>query len=294
MTYYNTRNQNLINLSQMAMSGQVTYKLDQIASIYINGRAYFNVFRRYNSPYNIVIEDYNGDIYLHQDLMIRESLKTILCLTDYASNNIYTLNATSFKHNGPVPSLAHNMADMRWTEVHAKYQAVSVNFGGILYDSQDHLPISSNQEDEDRSTLLYEPGLVASYGLSSHTEVPYTEAPQYKPSNESVRKRKAEDDLDKLFKTSSTARPIFEHLSRKRKEQEESIEDEEEKEKEEEQEVEDDEDDEEEDEEDEEDEEEEEEEEADDEEEEEEEEEQDDKHYFILRNGNKFRKVVKY
>ena len=307
MTDYNTRNQNLINLSQMAMSGQVTYKLDQIASIYINGRAYFNVFRRYNSPYNIVIEDYNGDIYLHQDLMIRESLKTILCLTDYASNNIYTLNATSFKHNGPVPSLAHNMADMRWTEVHAKYQAVSVNFGGILYDSQDHLPISSNQEDEDRSTLLYEPGLVASYG---------PEPPQYKPSNESVRKRKAEDDLDKLFKTSSTARPIFEHLSRKRKEQEESIEDEEEKEKEEEQEVEeeeedeeeeeeeeekeeeqeveDDEDDEEEDEEDEEDEEEEEEEEADDEEEEEEEEEQDDKHYFILRNGNKIRKVVKY
>lgn len=321
MTDFNTRNQNLINLSQMAMCGQVTHKIDQIASIYINGRAYFNVFRRYNSPYNIVIEDYNGDIYLHQDLMIRESLKTILCLTDYASNNIYTLNATSFKHNGPVPSLAHNMADMRWSEIQAKYQAVSVNFGGILYDSQDHLPISSNQEDEDRSTLLYEPGLVASYG----PEVPQYKAPQYKPSNESVRKRKAEDNLDELLRTSATARPVFEHLSKKRKEredhkeQEESIKDdeesqkcqlirnshgtcvcecdeaddeEEEEEKEEEEEEDEDEDEEEEEEEDEE---EEEEEEVDEEEEEEEQEDsRDDKYYVVLRNGNKIRKVVKY
>ena len=178
MTDLNTRNQNLINLSQMAMSGQITHKIDQIASIYINGRAYFNVFRRYNSPYNIVIEDYNGDIYLHQDLLIRESLKTILCLTEYASNNIYTMNATSFKHNGPVPSLSRNMADMRWSHIQDKYHAVSVNFGGILYDNQDHLPISSNQEeDEDRSTLLYEPGLVASYG--SISDAPQYEAPQY-------------------------------------------------------------------------------------------------------------------
>jgi hypothetical protein len=203
------------------------------------------------------------------------------------------------------------MADMRWSHIQDKYHAVSVNFGGILYDSQDHLPISSNQEeDEDRSTLLYEPGLVASYGSIS-------QAP-----NDNVRKRKAEDSLDELFRTSTTARPVFEHLSKKRKEEEESIEDEEEdeeeeelkkcplirpscetcvcecdvKDQEEEEEDEDEEEEEDEDEDEDEDENEEEDEEDEDEEEdeeEEEEEEKDDKHYFILRNGNKIRKASK-
>lgn len=134
MSATDIRNERLAQLSQMIVNGQVTSKLDNIATIHINSRFYFNVFRRYNSPYNIVIEDYNGDIYLHQDHTIRTSLKTVLCLQDYQVSNIYTWNATSFKHNGPVPSTDKDIADMRWSEIQAQYQAVSVNFGGIFYE----------------------------------------------------------------------------------------------------------------------------------------------------------------
>ena len=116
----------LIERSLMVINGKIMYKFDHIASIYIDGRYYFNVFRRYNSDYNIMIQDYNGDIYLHQDFTIKDSIDTILCLT----SNIYTIEATSYLHNGPIPSL--EISNMRWTEVHNKYQTVYVNFGGIF------------------------------------------------------------------------------------------------------------------------------------------------------------------
>ena len=86
MTDY--RNQYLMSLSQLVVGGEITWKLDQIASIYINGKSYFNVFRRYNSEYNIVIEAAGGDVYLHRDIDIRMSLKRILYLNDKSSNNM--------------------------------------------------------------------------------------------------------------------------------------------------------------------------------------------------------------
>jgi hypothetical protein len=134
MSSLEIRNERLAELSKMIIDGHIVHKLDSIATIFINGKFYFNVFRRYNSPYNIVIEDHNLDLHYHQDHTIRTSLKTILCLPDYEASNIYTWNVTSYKHNGPVPSLDRDIADMRWSEVQAKYNAISVNFGGIFYN----------------------------------------------------------------------------------------------------------------------------------------------------------------
>jgi hypothetical protein len=134
MTTHEIRNQRLMDLSKMVINGSITQKLDHLATIYINNNFYFSVYRRYNSPYNIVIEDKNDDIYLHQDHTIRTSLKTVLCLDDYLTSKIYTLSATSYKHNGPVPSMDRDIADMRWTELQGNYHAVVINFGGIFYD----------------------------------------------------------------------------------------------------------------------------------------------------------------
>lgn len=134
MTTHDICNERLIDLSKMVINGVITQKLDHLATIYINNKFYFNVYRRYNSPYNIVIEDKNSDIYLHQDHTIRTSLKTVLCIDDYLTSNIYTLSATSYKHNGPVPSMDKDIADMRWTEFQGNYHAAVINFGGIFND----------------------------------------------------------------------------------------------------------------------------------------------------------------
>jgi hypothetical protein len=138
MSAFEIRNERYTQLSQMVIDGHITHKLDNIATIYINNRFYFSVFRRYNSPYNIVVEDYNGDIYLHQDHTIRTSLKSVLCLPDFEGENIYTLNATSYKHNGPVPCTDRDLADMRWSEIQGQYNAITVNFGGIFNNELIH------------------------------------------------------------------------------------------------------------------------------------------------------------
>ncbi len=133
MNSIQNRNERLAHISQMVIDGHIVHKLDQIATIHINNRYYFTVFRRYNSPYNIVIEDYNGDIYLHKDQTVRSSLKTIMCMPDHDISNMYTWNATSYKYNGPPPCTDKDIADMYWSEIQGLYHAVSVNFGGIFY-----------------------------------------------------------------------------------------------------------------------------------------------------------------
>jgi hypothetical protein len=60
------RDMRLNELSQIVIDGVVTYKLDHIATVFINGRHYFNVFRRYNNSVEIVVEDYCGDFYCQQ------------------------------------------------------------------------------------------------------------------------------------------------------------------------------------------------------------------------------------
>lgn len=134
---YNTetdiRNSKLIDLAKMVVDGGITYKLDFIAKIQINDWFFFNVFRRYNSPYNFVIEDHCGDVYLHQDYTVRKSLQTVLCLSDTDARNLYTRSSFSYKHTGPVPSLTEDLADLRWSEIQSRYLAVSVNFGGVYW-----------------------------------------------------------------------------------------------------------------------------------------------------------------
>ncbi len=122
----------LENVSKMVVNGAVVYKLDFIAAVYINDYYFFNVFRRYNSPYNIVIEDMHGDIHLHQDRTIRASLARVFCLNENAADHLYVREVTSYAHNGPAPSGPVEIMDMRWSEVQARYQAVDVHFEGIL------------------------------------------------------------------------------------------------------------------------------------------------------------------
>ena len=129
-----TRSERLIGLSQMIVDNNITYKLEFICTIKIYGKDYFNVYRRYNSPYSFIIEDMNGDIFLHQDYTIRKSIQDIVCLSDDKTTHIYTLDATSYKHNGPVPNMSYDIVDMTWSEIHAAYHALNLNIGGLLHE----------------------------------------------------------------------------------------------------------------------------------------------------------------
>lgn len=129
--------QNLLNLSYTVIHNSIQFKMDKIADVFIHGLPYFTVFRRYNSPYEIVLEDMKGETYVHKDQTMRESLQTVLCLSSQHASQMYTNSAHSYRHHAPVCPFATDLADLRWTDIQDLYGAVFVDFGGILLEFQE-------------------------------------------------------------------------------------------------------------------------------------------------------------
>jgi hypothetical protein len=127
------RNQTLMNLSQLAIQNILQWKLDKIADVHIHGLPYFTVFRRYNSPYEIIVEYTNGDTYLQRDMTIRRSLQAVLCLSNKEIAQLYTHTAHSYRHNEP---LTDELADQCWLTIQEQYDAIAIDVGGILLDFQ--------------------------------------------------------------------------------------------------------------------------------------------------------------
>jgi hypothetical protein len=126
------RDERLIKLSQLVVNHNIHYKLDKVAEIYIHDQFYFNVFRRYNSVHEYIIEYMNGDIYLHKNERIRDSLQTIMCLSHDEIAKLYTQHVYSYKYHSDVESTTVDMADETWTDIYEKHGAICVNFSGIL------------------------------------------------------------------------------------------------------------------------------------------------------------------
>jgi len=106
-------------------------KLDTVAMVFIHGVHYFNVFRRYNDPAEIIVEDYCGDFYFQQDGTVSDSLKNVLCLCDSQMESFRTIGLTTMKSANGINCEIKNM---KWSDVHTEFVTVSVNFGGILED----------------------------------------------------------------------------------------------------------------------------------------------------------------
>ena len=118
-------------LSMMYINGMPVSKLDYVAHISLHdGAPYFNVFRRYNSRYEFLLEDFNGDIHYHKDVTIRQSLQAILCLTDEQMATAVIVYATGFKMQTPI-SLA---IDTHWSELHREHHGAMITVEGILED----------------------------------------------------------------------------------------------------------------------------------------------------------------
>ena len=130
MSFY--KHPSVSDMSQMMVNGCLVTKSDLIARISINSQHYFTVYRRYNSSYDILVEDYRGEVYAHKDYTVRQSMKNVLCITDSEADHILTDTVFSYKHGVQAPSSHRDIADMRWSEIQSLYQGIDVNFVGIL------------------------------------------------------------------------------------------------------------------------------------------------------------------
>ena len=138
-----TREQQLNLFSEIVVNGRITRKLDFLGTVSIYSWQYFNVWRRYNNPYEIVLEDQNGDFYFHHDCTVRQSLQRILCLTNEQMKNIMTLEVIPFKTQSVV---YQNVVNVRWTEIQQRWCGASINLGGILEEF--HATAQAYQEEQ--------------------------------------------------------------------------------------------------------------------------------------------------
>ena len=125
--------QKLVSAARTIMDAPGEYKLDFIARVFINGSQFFNVFRRYNSVYEIVVADMQGELYYRKNSSIRVTLQDIMCMNDDVADHIYTDRLFSYKHNADMSdSMPHEVADLLWTDVQSMYEAIQVDFKGVM------------------------------------------------------------------------------------------------------------------------------------------------------------------
>jgi hypothetical protein len=153
-----TREQQLNLFSEIVINGRITRKLDFLGTVSIYNWQYFNVWRRYNNPYEIVLEDQNGDFYFHHDCTVRQSLQRILCLTNEQMKNIMTLEVIPFK----TQSIVHqNVVNVRWTEIQQRWCGASINLGGILEEfhatAQAYQEQQQEEQKEEEQAQSWEP-----------------------------------------------------------------------------------------------------------------------------------------
>jgi len=147
------RDQALAAISEISLNGYVTRKLDFLGTVHIYGAHYFNVFRRYNSVYEIVLEDMHGDFHFHKDYTVRQSLQSVLCLSDEQMKTIHVRYATSFKH-GSYPTGGAEAVNMRWSQIHAQWQGVALDVGGILEDYHRESQIKDEIKDDSENLVV--------------------------------------------------------------------------------------------------------------------------------------------
>lgn len=148
-----SRIETLDRLGEIVIDGAITRKLDFLGTITIGGRHYFNVFRRYNSPYEIVVEDACGDFHCQRDHTVRESVKRILCITDEAIHGAYAEDTIAFKNQAPI---YENVMDMRWSEIQGRYAGIALRMDGVAWDMPSELPAPLPPLDSDWATLQWE------------------------------------------------------------------------------------------------------------------------------------------
>jgi hypothetical protein len=140
--YYDSsaRIQRLNDISTIHVNGRIFQKLDLISVLTINSSYTFNVYRRYNSDYNIVVEDCYGNLSFHQDESLHSTLKNRCALSDVELSSVYVSYFYSFKHNSVLNYIPCSIFTMKWSEIQDSYSAMDI----ALY----YQPASSTSDED--------------------------------------------------------------------------------------------------------------------------------------------------
>jgi len=118
------RNDVLHDLSLLSICGQSVHKLETLGTVFINNRKAYNVFRRFNSPYEILLESDDHTIHFHKNYYVLESLHRLL---GSQMEHLEVVAVYSYRHHGALvsPEACH-IPTLRWDELHQMWSGASI------------------------------------------------------------------------------------------------------------------------------------------------------------------------
>ena len=197
-----SRYETLQSLCEIVVNGQIVHKLDFLGTITIGGCQYFNVYRRYNNVYEIVLEDFYGDFHFHRDYTVAQSMQRVLCLSNDQIQGIYTEYGVAFKTQSPIHE---EMSMLHWSEIQHRWNGAEIHLGGILesYHTKYHVKQESDDMEEATQQETQQAPLQAPLKACLRTRVTHTPAPK-----DAIRGTNLSDRFREVSSQPRLARPL--------------------------------------------------------------------------------------
>jgi hypothetical protein len=153
ITYHpDRRNDVLHDLSLLSICGQSVHKLETLGTVFIDNRKAYNAFRRFNSPYEILLESDDHTIHFHKNYYVLESLQRLL---GSQMEHLEVVAVYSYRHHGALvsPEACH-IPTLRWDELHQMWSGASIYLESRQQEQQEQWasPIASPAEQDDYSS----------------------------------------------------------------------------------------------------------------------------------------------
>ena len=178
------RTTQLNKFGEMYLNGELISKIDHIASVKLINGQYFNVYRRYNSDFCIIIEDHHFNYLAQTNMSIRQSIGTALSLSDEEQDSIQCIQISSIKHNIAIPD--PNPLILRWSEVQDSFAGITILLAYTPDDQQSQVNEIIYEGDEDENEYIAPiPSSPQQQAAASQPE-----APQQTPEFRQAKKRR--------------------------------------------------------------------------------------------------------
>lgn len=125
-----------LKMGEMVINNESIMKVDCIARIDIYGFWYYTIFRRYNSPYDIMVEDIHKNVILidTSSNTLRQIIQYLLNITDIASSYMYISHHCALEYNCTMPDIVQYGLDMSLWDIQKLYSGLYLNIQGVYTD----------------------------------------------------------------------------------------------------------------------------------------------------------------
>jgi hypothetical protein len=126
--------ENTLRMSEITINNETIAKVDALVRIDFYGFWYYTIFRRYNSPYDILVEDIHKNIVLLEKsstATVRRIIAQLLNLSPVAANEINIANNHAMEQSCSSAEIAFTALDRPLLEIQRLYTGLYLNLEGV-------------------------------------------------------------------------------------------------------------------------------------------------------------------